>query len=203
MQLRACFEYIISRWTDELVVTAAGNASSVWGELTGDRDRVFYLEASMSLVSMFASGMALGLPHTRIWAFSGDGGFAMNPGMLMVERQMGLPNLTHFLVSNRVYGATSNAGLPNFQRNDYAAIARSMGLERIFEFRSIDEVERDFAALTAANAAGHTFVVLEVEPFSDAEQKLQQPPFDGPELKYRFGRHLEGRTGCDVFGYRV
>jgi sulfopyruvate decarboxylase subunit beta len=121
----------------------------------------------------------------------------------MVERQMNLANLTHFLVSNRVYGATSNAGLPNFQRNDYAAIARSMGLDRIFEFRSIEEVERDFAALTAANAARHTFVVLEVEPFSDAEQKLQQPPFDGPELKYRFGRHLESRTGCDIFGYRV
>ena len=50
----------------------------------------------------------------------GDGAFCMNPGMLMVERQMNLPNLTHFLVSNRVYGATSNAGLPNHQHNDYA-----------------------------------------------------------------------------------
>jgi sulfopyruvate decarboxylase subunit beta len=50
---------------------------------------------------------------------------------------------------------------------------------------------------------GHTFVVLEVEPFSDAEQRLEQPPFDGPELKYRFGRHLERRTGCDIFGYRT
>jgi hypothetical protein len=51
--------------------------------------------------------------------------------------------------------------------------------------------------------AGHTFVVLEVEPFSDAEQKLEQPPFDGPELKYRFGRHIEGRSDCDIFGYRL
>ena len=65
----------------------------------------------------------------------GDGAFCMNPGMLMVERQMNLPNLTHILVSNRVYGATSNAGLPNFKDNDYPAIARSMGLERVFEFR--------------------------------------------------------------------
>ena len=45
--------------------------------------------------------------------------------------------------------------------------------------------------------------VLEVEPFSDAEQKLEQPPFDGPELKYRFGRHIEKRSGCEVFGYRL
>jgi hypothetical protein len=46
-------------------------------------------------------------------------------------------------------------------------------------------------------------VVLEVEPFSDAEQKLEQPPFDGPELKFRFGRHVESLTGCDIFGYRI
>ena len=30
-----------------------------------------------------------------------------------------------------------------------------------------------------------------------------QPPFDGPELKYRFGREIERRTKCDVFGYRL
>jgi sulfopyruvate decarboxylase subunit beta len=129
--------------------------------------------------------------------------FCMNPGVLMVERDMNLPNLTHFLVSNRVYGATANAGLPNLEKNDYAATARSMGLDRIFEFGSIEEIERDFAALHSANLPGHTFVVLEVEPFSDAEQKLEQPPFDGPELKYRFGRHLERRTGCNIFGYRT
>ena len=70
-------------------------------------------------------------------------------------------------------------------------------------FASIDAIERDLPALKASNAPGHTFVVLEVEPFSDAEQKLEQPPFDGPELKFRFGRHVESLTGCDIFGYRI
>jgi sulfopyruvate decarboxylase subunit beta len=133
----------------------------------------------------------------------GDGAFCMNPGMLMVERRMNLPNLTHFLVSNRAYGATSNADLPHAGESDYAAIARAMGLERVFEFRALEALERDLPALTSANIAGHTFVVLEVEPFSAAEQKLEQPPFDGPELKYRFGRHIEARADCDIFGYRL
>jgi sulfopyruvate decarboxylase subunit beta len=133
----------------------------------------------------------------------GDGAFCMNPGMLMVERQMNLPNLTHFLVSNRVYGATSNAGLPNFKDNDYASIARGMGLERVFEFRSVEALDREFPAVKSTNAPGHTFVVLEVEPFSDDEQKMEQPPFDGPELKFRFGRHLESLTGSSIFGYRI
>ncbi|HVP88185.1 MAG TPA: hypothetical protein VMU79_08915, partial [Casimicrobiaceae bacterium] len=97
----------------------------------------------------------------------------------------------------------SNAILPNVGSNDYPAIAHAMGLERVFEFRTLEALERDFATVMAANVAGHTFVVLEVEPFSDAEQKLEQPPFDGPELKYRFGRYIEARTDCDVFGYRL
>jgi sulfopyruvate decarboxylase subunit beta len=185
------------------VITSAGNSGQAWWAATRDSVASFYLDASMSLSTMFASGLALAQPDLKIWAFMGDGAFCMNPGMLMVERQMNLPNLTHFLVSNRVYGATSNADLPNSFDNDYAAIARGMGLERVFEFRDIAALEREFPTLTAANAPGHTFVVLEVEPFSDAEQKLEQPPFDGPELKYRFGRHIEGLTGCDIFGYRV
>jgi thiamine pyrophosphate-dependent acetolactate synthase large subunit-like protein len=157
----------------------------------------------MSLSTMFSSGLARARPELKIWAFMGDGAFCMNPGMLMVERQMNLPNLTHILVSNRVYGATSNAGLPNFKDNDYPAIARSMGLERVFEFRDLDALDRGFAGVNAGNRSGHTFVVLEVEPFSNEEQKLEQPPFDGPELKYRFGRHIEKRSDCDIFGYRL
>jgi thiamine pyrophosphate-dependent acetolactate synthase large subunit-like protein len=198
-----CFRALARQRTDQVVVTSAGNSSQAWWAVTRDSEASFYLDASMSLSTMFASGLALAQPELKIWAFMGDGAFCMNPGMLMVERQMNLRNLVHFLVSNRVYGATSNAVLPNFVDNDYAAMARAMGLDRVFEFRSVASLDRDFARLSAANTPGHTFVVLEVEPFSDQEQKLEQPPFDGPELKFRFGRHIESRTKCNVFGYRL
>jgi thiamine pyrophosphate-dependent acetolactate synthase large subunit-like protein len=198
-----CFRALARHRTDQLVVTSAGNSSQAWWAATRDVDASFYLDASMSLASMFASGLALALPQQRIWAFMGDGAFCMNPGMLMVERQMNLPNLTHFLVSNRVYGATSNAGLPNFEHNDYPAMARAMGLERVYEFRSVQALDEEMPRLVGANAAGHAFAVLEVEPFSDAEQRLEQPPFDGPELKFRFGRHVEKVSDCNVFGYRL
>jgi thiamine pyrophosphate-dependent acetolactate synthase large subunit-like protein len=198
-----CFRALARRRTDEIVVTSAGNSSQAWWAVTHDSEASFYLDASMSLSSMFASGLALAQPQLKIWAFMGDGAFCMNPGMLMVEREMNLPNLTHFLVSNRAYGGTSNAVLPNFADNDYAAMARAMGLSRVFELRAVDEIERDFPRLAGANAPGHTFVVLEVEPFSTQEQQLEQPPFDGPELKFRFGRLIERRTNANVFGYRL
>jgi len=197
------FRTLAKHRRDEIVVTSAGNSGQAWWAATRDSEATFYLDASMSLSTMFSSGLALARPDLKIWAFMGDGAFCMNPGMLMVERQMNLPNLTHILVSNRVYGATSNADLPNYKDNDYAAIARSMGLERVFEFSDLQSLDHDLPNVVQGNARGHTFIVLEVEPFSDAEQKLEQPPFDGPELKYRFGRHIEKRSGCEVFGYRL
>ena len=198
-----CFRAIARRRTDQIAVTSAGNSSQAWWAVTRDSEASFYLDASMSLSTKFASGLALAQPDLNVWAFMGDGAFCMNPGMLMVERQMNLRNLVHFLVSNRVYGATSNAALPNFASNDSAAMARAMGLDRVFEVRGIHEIERDFDRVAAGNAPGHTFVVLEVEPFSEEEQRLEQPPFDGPELKFRFGREIERRTNCDVFGYKL
>jgi sulfopyruvate decarboxylase subunit beta len=202
MKYLDAFKILAKHRRDEIVVTSAGNSGQAWWAATRDSEATFYLDASMSLSTMFSSGLALARPELKIWAFMGDGAFCMNPGMLMVERQMNLPNLTHILVSNRVYGATSNAALPQ-DDNDYAAIARAMGLERVFEFAELDVLNRDFPSVIGGNSRGHTFVVLEVEPFSDAEQKLEQPPFDGPELKYRFGRHIEQRTDCSIFGYRV
>ena len=140
-----CFRAIARHRTDEIVITSAGNSGQAWWAATRDSVASFYLDASMSLSTMFASGLALAQPDLKIWAFMGDGAFAMNPGMLMVERQMNLPNLTHFLVSNRVYGATSNAGLPNAADNDYAAIARAFGLERVFAFRDLASARARFS----------------------------------------------------------
>jgi thiamine pyrophosphate-dependent acetolactate synthase large subunit-like protein len=203
MKYLDAFHVLAKHRRDEIVVTSAGNSGQAWWTATRDSEATFYLDASMSLSTMFSSGLALARPELKIWAFMGDGAFCMNPGMLMVERQMNLPNLTHMLVSNRAYGATSNAGLPNSKDNDYAAIARAMGLDRVFEFSDLQALDRDLPSVAQGNARGHTFVVLEVEPFSDAEQKLEQPPFDGPELKYRFGRHIEKRSDCEIFGYRL
>jgi len=201
MKYLACIRFLAKRRTAQLVVTSAGNSGQAWWAATCDAEASFYLDASMSLSTMFASGLAVALPEIRIWTFMGDGAFCMNPGALMVERDLDLPNLTHFLISNRRYGATGNADLPNQQRNDYAAIARGMGLAHVFSFDSIASLESGFDGAVLANTPRYTFVVLEVEPFSDAEQKLPHPPFEGPEMKFRFGRHIERLTKRNIFGY--
>lgn len=194
MNYRDCLAWIAGRWTDELVVTSAGTSSEIWYKATGDTERVFYLEASMSLSTLFAAGIAHGVPDRQVWAFSGDGAFAMNPGMLTVERHMNLPNLKHFMVSNRVYGSTSDVPLPGRETSDYAAIARGFGIERVYSFGSMNELQGRFDE--AVLAPGHTFIHLEVEPM---DYRGHSPPMDGPEVKFRFGRHIERITGKAVF----
>ena len=98
MDFAACFRLLAARLRDEIIVTSAGNCSELWWEITGETERVFYLEASMSLASVFAAGIALGAPERTVIAFGGDGAFCMNPGMLLVERQLALPNLKYFVV---------------------------------------------------------------------------------------------------------
>jgi thiamine pyrophosphate-dependent acetolactate synthase large subunit-like protein len=112
MDFEACFRLLAGRLREEIIITSAGNASELWWDVTGESERVFYLEASMSLASLFAAGIAMGLPGKTVVAFNGDGAFCMNPGMLLVERQLALPNLKHFMIANRVYGSTNDLAHP-------------------------------------------------------------------------------------------
>jgi sulfopyruvate decarboxylase subunit beta len=196
---RAAFEFIAGRRQDELVVTSAGNSSQMWWDITRDPDRTFYLDASMSLSTLLGSGIAYGLPQAQVWAFMGDGAFAMNPAMLMVERDLDLPNLVHVLVSNRVYGGTSDLDLPNKPVNDYVGMAKSMGLERCWSFDSMAALEDGFDAAFRGNSGGHRFVVLELDLFTKGDRTADDPPMDGPEIKFRFGRYVEAAYGVKVF----
>src|SRR5262249_62180719 len=77
--IESCMTLLAKRRHDEIVVTSAGNSSEVWWETTRDLDATFYLEASMSLSTMFAAGLAMGYPEARLCAFFDDCAFVMNP----------------------------------------------------------------------------------------------------------------------------
>src|SRR5712671_4905812 len=49
MNFEACFRLLAERLKDEIIVTSAGNSSELWWDITHETERVFYLEASMSL----------------------------------------------------------------------------------------------------------------------------------------------------------
>jgi thiamine pyrophosphate-dependent acetolactate synthase large subunit-like protein len=194
MNFEQCFRYLADRLRDEVIVTSAGNCSELWWEITGETERVFYLEASMSLASLFAAGIALGSRHRTVVALSGDGAFCMNPGMLMVERQLALPNLKHFVMANRCYGSTNELPMPFSEFVDYGAMARASGIERVHEFATLEGLAQALDEILAV--PGYVFTVLHVEALG---RRAHSPPLDGPELKFRFGRYLERSGGPAIF----
>lgn len=127
-------------------------------------------------------------------ALSGDGAFCMNPGMLMVERAMALPNLKHFVLSNRCYGSTNELPLRFQEHVDYAAVARAAGVERVYGFATVEGLGQALDEILGV--PGYVFAVLDVEPLG---RQLPSPPLDGPELKFRFGRYLERTLGRPIF----
>ena len=193
MNFEACFRLLADRLKDEIIVTSAGNSSELWWDITGETERVFYLEASMSLASVFAAGIALGTKRTVV-AFNGDGAFCMNPGMLIVERQLALPNLKHFVISNGVYGSTNDLDHPFAELMDYAAMAKAAGIERVYEFSTVEGLAR--ASTTWSRCPATPSRVLHVDPLG---RHLPSPPLDGPEVKFRFGRYLERTGGPQIF----
>ncbi len=194
MNFEACFRLLAERLKDEVIVTSAGNCSELWWEITGETERVFYLDASMSLASLFAAGIALGAPERTVVAFSGDGAFCMNPGMLLVERQLALPNLKHFMVSNGVYGSTNDLVHPFGDLCDYAGMAQAAGIERVYVFSTLEGLAQGFDDMM--KVPGYAFAVLDVEPLG---RRPSSPPLDAPEVKFRFGRYLERTGGRPVF----
>ena len=193
MDFTECFRLLTGRLREEIVVTSAGNCSELWWEISRETERVFYLEASMSLASLFAAGIALGTSRNVV-ALSGDGAFCMNPGMLMVERAMALPNLKHFVLSNRCYGSTNELPLRFPEHADYVAMARAAGVERVYGFATVEGLGQALDEILSV--AGYVIAVLDVEPLG---RRLPSPPIDGPELKFRFGRYLERTVGRPIF----
>ena len=194
MNFEACFRLLADRLSEDVIVTSAGNCSELWWEITRETERVFYLEASMSLASVFAAGIALGAPERTVVAFSGDGAFCMNPGMLLVERQLALPNLKHFVVANGRYGSTNDLPHPFGDMLDYAGMAKASGIERIYEFATLEGLDQGLDDVV--RSPGHAFAVLRVAPLG---RRAHSPPLDGPEVKFRFGRYLERSGGPQIF----
>jgi sulfopyruvate decarboxylase subunit beta len=189
-----CFAYLAERWRQEIVVCALGTSSREWYAATHS-DRPFYMLSSMGLAPSFGLGLALGLPGEHVWVFDGDGGLSVNLSTLLTEASQQPRNMVHFVLSNRVYQVLARHPLGNAARTDYVAMARGAGIERAYSFDDQATFRREIDGILGAER--FAFVVLEVE----AEQRpIPHIPWEGPEIKYRFGRHIEAQTGATVFG---
>ena len=181
---------------DAIVVCALGMAANEWWAITRSEDS-FYMHGAMGFAASFALGLALALPQAPVWVLNADGSLCMNLGCLLTEAGQAPPNLKHFVVDNRVYQTVGAVPMVNQGRADYAGLARAAGIPRARTIRDVETLAQAMPGIVSES--GPSFTVLEVEHETSF---LGTPPmtYEGPEMKYRFGRALEKRFGITVFG---
>ncbi|MSQ52505.1 MAG: sulfopyruvate decarboxylase subunit beta [Betaproteobacteria bacterium] len=193
MRTSECFRLLAKRRNKELVVCTLGTATSEWHAITQD-DRAFHMHA-MGIAASFALGLALARPKTPVWLLDSDGGLAMSLGALLAEARHCPANLIHFVVDNGSYQIIGGYPVVHAGRGDFAALAKAAGMERSYRFSELADYEAKLDGILACGQ--HTFVSLTVK----AEPPPRVPvPFEGPEIKYRFARHIERQEGISVFG---
>lgn len=179
-----------------VVVCALGMAANEWWAATRSEDS-FYMHGAMGFAASFALGLALALPKVPVWVLNADGSLCMNLGCLLTEAGQAPQNLKHFVLDNGVYQTVGAVPMVNQGTADYVGLAKAAGIPRARALDDLGQFERQLPGIV--EEPGPTFTVLKVEAETGF---LRTPPmtYEGPEMKYRFGRALERRLGITVFG---
>jgi sulfopyruvate decarboxylase subunit beta len=196
MKTNEAMKVLAAHRGDAVVVCALGTAANEWWAVTRSEDS-FYMHGAMGFAASFALGLAVTIPDTPVWVLNSDGSLSMNLGCLLTEAGQQPKNLKHFVVDNQCYQTVSNMPMVNQDGADYAAIARGSGIDRAITIDNALELDRRMPEINTA--PGPYFIRLRV----DAEQDYTRPPsfsYEGPEMKYRFGRAMEKKLGIKVFG---
>jgi sulfopyruvate decarboxylase subunit beta len=196
MKSREAIEVVAKHRGEAVAVCALGMAANEWWAVTKAED-AFYMHGAMGFAASFALGLALALPNAPIWLINADGSLCMNLGCLLTEASQAPKNLKHFVIDNQVYQTVGGLPMVNQGATDYAAIARGAGIVRARTIASLGELEKAMPAIAAQDGPSFTHLRVEAETTF-----LGTPPmtYEGPEMKYRFGRALEKRFGITVFG---
>jgi hypothetical protein len=78
-------------------------------------------------------------------------------------------------------------------------MAKAAGFPRAITIDNLEELDRKMPEIVAA--PGPYFIRLRVEAEADY-QRAPPANYEGPEMKYRFGRAMEKKLGVKVFGPR-
>jgi sulfopyruvate decarboxylase subunit beta len=198
MKTREALTVLAKHRGNAIVVCALGMAANEWWTVTKSEDS-FYMHGGMGFAASFALGLATSLPDVPVWVLNSDGSLSMNLGCLLTEAGQQPKNLWHFVVDNQRYQTVDTMPMVNQDNSDYAAIAKGCGIRQVATIDNLADLEKQTPAIVAT--PGPYFIRLRVE----SEPEYQRAPpatYEGPEMKYRFGRALEKKLGIKVFGPR-
>jgi RimJ/RimL family protein N-acetyltransferase len=159
MTHREALEVLADHRGERVVVTTHGSID-LWVSLSDTPLDFSYAPASMGQGPSLALGLALAQDRRGVVVVSGDGSLLMNLGCLVTLA--GQPaNLFLIVIDNGAYEVTGGQAIPMAGRIDFAELARSAGLRRVYSFRTAREW-RDGAG-EALSGSGPAVIWLKVE----------------------------------------
>lgn len=187
-----CIARLTERVSDELIVCWTGFYDIP--NLLKERGNYCYFSCLGSTVSL-GIGLALALPHRKVFAFSSDGDILMELGALASLAKANPKNLIVFVNDNETYQTVGGYPTMTADKADLAAIARGAGVEHAVTVRTMDKFEREVDAAFEKNK-GARFIVLKTEP---APFKELPETTERVQSKYRFVKYIEQSEGIRIF----
>lgn len=167
MTQQQALEILRTHRKNQVVVTTMGSAG-IWPKISDSLLDFAYLPSSMGQGISLGMGIALAKKRDVI-VVSGDGSFLMNLGALVTVANTPAP-LWIIVIDNGLYGITGGQSLSGAGKTDYAALAASVGLTRVYSFSEATPWKEAIPEVLAQPA----FVWLRVEP--EYGQKTPAPP---------------------------
>jgi sulfopyruvate decarboxylase TPP-binding subunit len=173
---------------DSLVITNLANTATEWRAVRPHEGNLYFV--GMGMVTPYATGIALALPHRRVLALDGDGGILFDVSVLGTLAQTAPANLCVIVFDNEGYVSTgkwvSTASLTAGEF-DIEAVARGAGLTNVMTVRRLDE----FVAAVEKSYQTEAEPALIVAKINAEQAFVGASSIDSKENKYRFVRHIE------------
>ncbi len=188
MKRHDCFKAIAGSMTEELVITNLANTANEWRSVRPHDGNLYFV--GMGMVTPYALGLALALPHRRVLALDGDGGILFELSVLGTLAQTAPDNLCVVVLDNEGYISTGkdphtaslSAGVI-----DIAGVARASGIKNVYEVRTVD----DFASAVRQGLTSDNGPTVIVAKINNEQAFVGTSLSDGKENKYSFVRHIE------------
>jgi sulfopyruvate decarboxylase subunit beta len=163
---------------DDLVVTNLGNTPHEWLSVRPSRANLYGM--NLGQCTPVALGLALALPHRRVFALDGDGNLLLNLASLADTSHRKPSNLRIIVFDNEAY--ESPGGMPTATAHgvDLVQVAKGCGIKKSFVVSTVDDF-RDRIKLFEEHEL--CLIVAKIETGT-----IERPPYSS--LDYKFNKYL-------------
>jgi thiamine pyrophosphate-dependent acetolactate synthase large subunit-like protein len=168
--------HVLAQHRGERIVITTMASVGVWPGLSDTPLDFAYMPSAMSQGPALGLGLALAHPERGVIVVNGDGSMLMNLGCLITLASHPAP-LFLILMDNQMYEVTGGQPTAGAGQIDFAGLARSAGIQRVYQFEQLGDWQA--RAAEALTGPGPVFIWLRIE--GRKGQKTPRPPRPMPE----------------------